>query len=265
MGRFALASGASWPIMTNSGIVASSATAMRKGYTDMAHEFEPPPALETLLTRLGEMEIVLGEKAGARLAVVRDHLQRAVALRANGDPPAAASEIRRGMEELARLVSTVDPGEGALMRAIVERFTAALVRGEAGEIERTLEMVDGVVSARVHVVLEEADPLALDAGKPRAAARAAVLVKIAGGRPPLAELDVQKLVAGSVPGLDPRAVAVVTTPAPIPEAGARGPLASVGPFRVTPSSRAPLIALFGAALATIGALAGLLLVSVRRR
>jgi len=142
---------------------------------------------------------------------------------------------------------------------------ARYLQATAGEVERTLEMVDGVVSARVHLVLEESDPLALDAGKPRAAARAAVLIKIAGSRAPLAELDVQKLVAGSVPGLDPHAVAVVTTPAPVAEAGALGALASVGPFRVTPSSRAPLIALFGAALATIGVLAGLLLLSVRRR
>ena len=107
----------------------------------MTHEFEPPPPLETLLTRLGEMEIVLGQAAGARLAVVRGHLERAVALRADGDPPAAAAEIRRGMEELARLVSSVDPGEGALMRAIVERFSAALTRGESGELERTADVM----------------------------------------------------------------------------------------------------------------------------
>jgi len=40
------------------------------------------------------------------------------------------------------------------------------------------------VSARVHLVLEEADPLSLE-GKPRAGARAAVLVKAAVGRAPL--------------------------------------------------------------------------------
>jgi type III secretion protein J len=44
-----------------------------------------------------------------------------------------------------------------------------------GEIERTLETADGVVSARVHLVLEETDPLSADA-KPRTAARAAVLL-----------------------------------------------------------------------------------------
>jgi hypothetical protein len=45
------------------------------------------------------------------------------------------------MEELARLVTSVDPGEGALMRAIVERFTVALVHGESGELERTADVM----------------------------------------------------------------------------------------------------------------------------
>lgn len=107
----------------------------------MAHEFESPPALDTLLTRLGEMELVLGPRAGARLGSVRAHLQRAVALRADGDPPGAAAAIRRAMDELATLVSTVDPAEGALMRAVVERFTAALVRGEPSELERTADVM----------------------------------------------------------------------------------------------------------------------------
>ena len=53
---------------------------------------------------------------------------------------------------------------------------ARYVDALAGEIERTLESADGVVSARVHLVLEESDPLAADA-KPRNAARAAVLLK----------------------------------------------------------------------------------------
>jgi len=139
------------------------------------------------------------------------------------------------------------------------RYTEA----RAGEIERTLETADGVTGARVHLVLEEADPLSLEA-KPRATARAAVLIKSARGRTPLAETDVQKLVAGSVPGLDPSAVAVVVTPAPEPTQAALGPLAAVGPLRVTPASRALLLTVFAVGLAVIALLAALLLVAVRR-
>lgn len=107
----------------------------------MAHEFESPPALETLLTRLGEMEIVLGAAAAARLGAVRAELQRAVALRVDGDPPAAAAAIRRAMEELAALVAAVDPSESVLMRAVVERFSSALLRGEHHELERTADLM----------------------------------------------------------------------------------------------------------------------------
>jgi hypothetical protein len=107
----------------------------------MAHEFESPPALETLLTRLGEMEVVLGARGAARLGSVRAHLQRAVALRADGDPPGAATAIREAMQELATLVAAVDPSESILMRAVVERFTAALQRGESSELERTTDLM----------------------------------------------------------------------------------------------------------------------------
>jgi hypothetical protein len=107
----------------------------------MAHEFESPPALDALLTRLGEFEIVIGPTAAPRLGAVRELLQRAVALRADGDPPGAAAAVRRAMEELATLVTSVDAQEGILMRAVVERFSAALGRGESGEMERTADVM----------------------------------------------------------------------------------------------------------------------------
>ena len=113
---------------------------------------------------------------------------------------------------------------------------ARYVDALAGEIERTLEEVDGVVNARVHLVLEEADPLAIDA-KARAGARGAVLVTTRPGRTPIAREDVQRLVAGSVGGLDAAAVAVVFTAAPAaPEEAPT--MAALGPVRVTAGSQA---------------------------
>jgi hypothetical protein len=107
----------------------------------MAHEFESPSNLEMLLTRLAELEVVLGSAAAARLGVVRGHLQRAIALRADGDQPGAAAAVRQAMEDLATLVAGVDPAEGFLMQAIVERFGAALMRGEPGELRRTADVM----------------------------------------------------------------------------------------------------------------------------
>jgi type III secretion protein J len=132
----------------------------------------------------------------------------------------------------------------------------------SGELERTLEEIDGVVSARIHLVLEEADALAVDA-KPRTAARAAVLLTTHPGRTPIATQDVQRLVAGSVAGLDAAAVAVVLTAAPI--AADPGPaIASIGPLGVSPSSRTLLVGGIAIGIAVLAMLAALLLVTTRR-
>jgi type III secretion protein J len=128
----------------------------------------------------------------------------------------------------------------------------------SGEIARTLETVDGVLSARVHLVLEELDGLE---GKPRLPARAAVLLKTSGGVP-IKEADVQKLVAGSVPGLQAAAVAVVSTPAAEVKGG--GGMTPVGPLRVTAGTRSLLVGALVVALAVLALLAVLLLFTARR-
>jgi type III secretion protein J len=141
---------------------------------------------------------------------------------------------------------------------------ARYVEALAGEIARTLENVEGVVSARVHLVLPEPDPLAID-GKPRIAAQAAVLLKTRAGRPaPIGEGDVQKLVAGSVPGLGLSAVAVVVTPALELPAAPGANLVAFGPLRVTADSRIYLVVTLAAACALVALLAGLVLVLSRR-
>jgi type III secretion protein J len=133
----------------------------------------------------------------------------------------------------------------------------------AGEIERTLETVDGVVTARVHLVLEESDPLAVDA-RQKTPARAAVLIKARTGPAPINQSDVQKLVAGSVAGLDPAAVGVVVTPAADPGEAAAAALAPVGPIRITPGTRPLLLAALAAGLLLLASLAALLLITARR-
>jgi type III secretion protein J len=140
---------------------------------------------------------------------------------------------------------------------------ARYVDALTGEIERTLESADGVVSARVHLVLEESDPLAVDA-RPRNPARAAVLLKARPGSAPFRDVDVQKLVAGSVAGLDPSAVSVVVTAAADPNAAAAASLAAVGPLRVSPGTRPMLLAALAVGLGLLALLAGMLLVTARR-
>jgi type III secretion protein J len=191
-----------------------------------------------------------GPGAGFTVRVARGDGARALdLLRALGLP----REPRHGFSEAY--------GQPSLIPTPSEE-RARYVDALAGEIERTLESVDGVVSARVHLVLEEADPLAPDA-KPRAAARAAVLLAARPGHAPIAKEDVQRLVAGSVAGLDAAAVAVVFTAAPAPAEDAPL-LAAVGPLRVTAGSRALLVGALAAGIGVLALLAALLLLTARR-
>ncbi len=139
---------------------------------------------------------------------------------------------------------------------------ARYLNATAGEIEKTLETIDGVSGARVHLVLEDTDPLALEA-KPREAARAAVLIKARPGAPPIEARDVQRLVAGSVAGLDAASVAVVVTAAE-PPAAAGPALAPLGPLRITAGTRPVLIGVLAGALALLAVMASLLLMLARR-
>jgi type III secretion protein J len=136
---------------------------------------------------------------------------------------------------------------------------ARYLQALSGEIERTLETVDGVVGARVHLVLEDAEGLG---DRPRNAAHAAVLLKTRSGRLSLEEADVQKLVAGSVPGLAPANVAVVSTRAA--EVRESGALAPVGPLRVTPGTKSVLVTAVVVVLGVLALLAVLLLFTARR-
>jgi hypothetical protein len=107
----------------------------------MAHDREPPPALETLLARLDELAVVVGPAAAPRLEAVRDGLARALALRTRGDVPAAMQAIAAAMQELAGLAAALDPAEAGIMQAVVRRFAAAAGRGATDEMTRTSDVM----------------------------------------------------------------------------------------------------------------------------
>jgi type III secretion protein J len=140
------------------------------------------------------------------------------------------------------------------------RFIEAL----RNDIERTLETIEGVVSARVHIVLAESDPLSADP-KPRVPAQAAVLIKTkAGYSISLRESDIQKIVSGSVPGLTAAGVAVVVTSAPEWSGASAPTMIAVGPIRMTPGSKIVLMGAFAVLLGLVAILAMVLLFTARR-
>lgn len=99
-------------------------------------------------------------------------------------------------------------GKGSLVPTATEE-RALYLHALAGELARSVEAIDGVLAARVHLAVAAPEPFRAVAAPP---SRAAVLVKTRPGArlrvEPLAP-GIQALVAGSVPGLEPGAVAVV--------------------------------------------------------
>ena len=94
-----------------------------------------------LAQNLGELEIVIGERARPAIAGVREGLRDALACRERGDMAGSIAAIRVAMERLANLGSSLDPEEGAMMRLIAERFTAALGAGQKGDAKSTVDVM----------------------------------------------------------------------------------------------------------------------------
>jgi type III secretion protein J len=84
---------------------------------------------------------------------------------------------------------------------------ARLLMALSGELSRTLKSVNGVVDARVQVVLPDNSPL-LDKNQ-WSPTTASVLMKYRGAQLPLSEDEVKKLVARGIEGLQADNVAVV--------------------------------------------------------
>lgn len=105
----------------------------------MAHKHleEIPSPLETLIARLGELEVVLGAAVAPQLAAVRAALGAALAARDRGDPPSAVLHIGHAMDRLSALADQLDPAEATLMRALTQTFRAALLRGDEAQVKQS--------------------------------------------------------------------------------------------------------------------------------
>jgi type III secretion protein J len=111
----------------------------------------------------------------------------------------------------------------------------------SGELGRTLESLDGVLGARVHLAIPVTDPLRPDA---RRSPRASVMLKVrpeARGRIESQAEGLRRLVAGAADGLEPSSVAVL-----VAEAAMASPTRAHG----VPASRAWLAG-SGLALAVV--------------
>ncbi|MBN2191459.1 MAG: hypothetical protein JW751_01480 [Polyangiaceae bacterium] len=137
------------------------------------------------------------------------------------------------------------PGGGLVPSRTAEH--ARFIAGVSGELERSLLGVDGVLSARIHLAVPRRDEVSFD---PRPSEpSASVLLQHRGRRPPVPVADVQRLVAGAVPGLDPARVSVVAAPVADPPPNTGPGLVRWGPIAVTRPSLIPLRWVVGGAIA----------------
>jgi type III secretion protein J len=153
-------------------------------------------------------------------------------------------------------------GKGALVPSEAAEH-AQLVAGLEGDLERTLEGVDGVLRARVHLSVPARSALRDEAPQ---RGTASVLLEHRGSTPPLSADSVQRLVAGAVAGMLPNDVNVVLVSRAAPPAGneTAGELGHVGPIAVARTSLRALQAALVALVALVAALAGATLVLYAR-
>jgi type III secretion protein J len=171
-----------------------------------------------------------------RVVVQRDEGPRAIAAMRDEDLPAPP---------MPGLLDSM--GKGQLVASQLTEH-AQLTAGLAGELERTLSSIEGVLSARVHLSLAKSEPFAEG---PRPKATGSVLLRHRGSTPPIAAHDVQRLVAGAAPALSPDDVAVVMISRPTAPISPDRTLSHLGPVSATRGS-VFLLRMLGAAVVLIG-------------
>ena len=222
--------------------------------TEIHHDLEEPQA-NSMLVALGEAGI-----AGDKIREGRGKNGWTVRV-PRGDAQAAfkrLAELELPREEPAGLEQAY--GEPSLIPTPTEeraRYLAAL----GGELSRTLEAIDGVIDARVHVVQPSKHPLSRNEEPEET--RASALIKYRpgpDGKPPCNAVEVIKLVSSGVEGLPEHKVNVIFTEArDAPAAGTEAGLVLVAGLGMTHGSAAAFriglvivcVALVGLALALV--------------
>jgi len=98
-------------------------------------------AIEGLVAGLDELAGVLGPQVTAQIDAVRTELTGALAERDKGNRRQAIAGVGNAMARLAALGDELGASEGALMRALAERFIAGLGRGDRESAEENLRRI----------------------------------------------------------------------------------------------------------------------------
>ncbi len=191
----------------------------------------------------------------------------------------AAFRVSVGADEVARAVAVLNAsglphreepgfaetyGQASLVQTASEERARA-GQSIAGELARTIEHIDGVLDARVHISLPDTRDVPLD---PAVVVHpsASVLVRYAGAHAPYEDDALRRLVAGAVNGMRAEDVAIVGLARPLPPSSSEARLAWVGPIAVARGSLPTLRWVIGASVgANVLLAAGVIWLSMRRR
>ena len=137
---------------------------------------------------------------------------------------------------------------------------AQYAAGIAGDLERSLASIDGVLGARVHLSIAEQQPLA-----PVKRPSASVLLRCRDNAPVLSDDQVRALVAGAVTDLEPAQVAVIKVFQPV-SPSVPAAVVKVGAIGITRSSlTAARVFGVGIVALVLGQLVGILVLYWRLR
>ena len=158
-------------------------------------------------------------------------------------------------------------GKGSLIPTATEE-KALYMNALCNELGQTIQRIDGVITARVHVVLPE-EQLVQEATPAENRPKAAVLIKYrlnSNGDVPYKDDAIRNLVANSIQKLDPKDVVIIGTEVAEPVIAATGVAAytQFGPIKLSPDSVMPFKIAAVVALAIIALLAVGLILSARK-
>ncbi|MBI3783344.1 MAG: hypothetical protein HY270_08075 [Deltaproteobacteria bacterium] len=104
--------------------------------TTHSHAEAVPVALESVIGRLRELEVVLGPQAAPAVAAIRSALVEALAARDRGDIVDSIRRIGAAMDRLTALADGLDHDEATMMRAVAQGFRNALLRGDEAQAKQ---------------------------------------------------------------------------------------------------------------------------------
>ena len=158
-----------------------------------------------------EMVVVLQQYGlNAKKVKVGEGKEASYTVQVPGNQANSANQILKKYELPREKPKGLDAifSQGGLIPTATEE-KAKMLMALQGEIAQTLQTVDGIASARVHIVLSEKDPLAEN---PQSKPSASVFIKYRGDHEPLTVEEIKQIVAHSVDGLEAGQVAVVMKP-----------------------------------------------------